>query len=147
MSRLLAGIALGTMLFGCVHNTSSSSHCVPLQSKEPIPSRRHYIGSSASLDSARIVADLQSADAPSGHVRQGVVQLRPAQEWNTTYTMVEDTVVAGRYWHRLIAPGSYIVQVRRVGYSMLTDTVTLRAGTTDSAVYRIPMSGVCLSDF
>jgi hypothetical protein len=109
--------------------------------------RRHYVRSSASLDSARIVVDLQSADEPSGHLRQAVIQFRPAQERNLTYTLVEDTVVAGRYWHRLIAPGSYILRVRRVGYSMLTDTLTLRAGTTDSAVYRTPISGVCLSDF
>jgi len=99
------------------------------------------------LDSTRFIADVQSADEPSGHVRQAVISFRPEQERNITYTMVEDTAVTGRYWHRLIAPGSYILRVRRVGYSMLTDTVTLRAGTTDSAVYRIPISAVCLRDF
>src|SRR5438045_7972028 len=109
------------MLFGCAQKKSSTRPFEILRPKEPIASRRHYVHSLASPDSARIVADVQSADDPSGHLRRAFVQFRPVDGGNFADTMVEETAVAGRYWRNLIVPGSYILRVRQVGYSMIID--------------------------
>jgi hypothetical protein len=137
---LLAVVGVGAI--GCARPVPP--HCGVAQSKEPSISRSHHEGVGPSRDSARLVVDLQSADDRTGHLRQALVQLHIVSAATPTYTMVEDTLVAGRYTHRLLTPGVYVVRVRIPGYAMIADTISLHQGAIDSAVYHTQFAGFCL---
>ena len=92
-----------------------------------------------------MLIDFESADPARQRVRDALIQFHAIGAPNITYTMLEDSLVAGRYRHHELVPGTYILFARRVGSAAIQDTIRIVAGTTDSAIYRTFTAENCIN--
>lgn len=134
--------ALSVAACGCYHPHAAPPACPPAPASF-VTHIQHFAKRGESGSAAGFVITARSAGDSTGPLRNAVVEVRLPEPGATTYYMDEDAE-GGRYVHRPLAAGRYAVLVRKPGYRMIADTVTLVRGEKDSAVYQTYFLGICL---
>jgi hypothetical protein len=92
-----------------------------------------------------MVVRLESSYPPLPRVTDAYITLRNAARPNAPIRLSGDSLPAGIYRSPALEPGTYAVQLLRIGFKRIDDTVHLQGVQTDSALYHAAVDIVCLT--
>jgi hypothetical protein len=123
--RPIASLLVAAVIAGCAHSHAVTTGNLRCPDAQPGDAMRITTEAAPSDESASLIVIVRTNESTA--LEPGSIRVFPRAAAGELRKPKPDSL--GQYAYRTLAPGWYLVEVRKVGYDRIADSLELRRGT------------------